>query len=200
MSARRTRKPRTSARSIGASIIVDRLFGIDKLVDSIVANYEAEFRSGWEEPTDRFGVTSPIEKLFLLGLMPRIMYSPYTRFLRQSFRFNDPWPEKLRDGAIHLFTQCKIIGTWPVDFVVAIRLGEAEIKIVIECDGHDFHERTKEQAARDRSRDRELQRLGFKIMRFTGAEIWRDPWACVGEVEADVRAWLDERREEGEPS
>lgn len=55
-------------------------------------------------------------------------------------------------------------------------------QIIVECDGHDFHERTKEQAAKDRSKDRKLQSLGYKIYRFTGSEIWRDPIKCATEL------------------
>ena len=57
-----------------------------------------------------------------------------------------------------------------------------ESKIIVECDGHDFHERTKEQAAKDKRRDRELQRLGYKVYRFTGKEINEDSIACAREV------------------
>lgn len=53
---------------------------------------------------------------------------------------------------------------------------------IVECDGHDFHERTKEQARHDRSRDRHFTKLGFRVLRFTGSEIWKDPFACVDEV------------------
>lgn len=55
-------------------------------------------------------------------------------------------------------------------------------EILIECDGHDFHERTKEQARRDRARDREFQRLGYKVFRFTGSEIFADPIRCANEA------------------
>ena len=48
------------------------------------------------------------------------------------------------------------------------------VKYAIECDGHDFHEKTKEQAARDKKRDNIIQSKGWKIFRFTGSEIWRD--------------------------
>lgn len=65
-----------------------------------------------------------------------------------------------------------------VDFVVSGHCGE----IVIECDGHDFHERTREQAERDRRRDRELQFAGYVVCRFTGTEIVRSPAACSREV------------------
>jgi very-short-patch-repair endonuclease len=55
-------------------------------------------------------------------------------------------------------------------------------RLAIECDGHDFHERTKEQARHDRSRDRALQLAGWTVLRFTGSEIHRDVDACVGQV------------------
>lgn len=55
-------------------------------------------------------------------------------------------------------------------------------KLIVECDGHDFHERTKEQAARDRSRDRRAVHEGVDCFRFTGSEIWRDPWGCAEEL------------------
>ena len=44
-------------------------------------------------------------------------------------------------------------------------------KICIYADGHTYHERTEEQALRDRNIDRELQNLGFIVLRFTGKEI-----------------------------
>lgn len=54
--------------------------------------------------------------------------------------------------------------------------------IVVEVDGHDFHERTKEQAQRDKTRDRLFQQLGFKVLRYTGSEVWRDPIKCALEA------------------
>jgi very-short-patch-repair endonuclease len=57
-----------------------------------------------------------------------------------------------------------------------------EKELLIECDGHDFHEKTKEQAMKDRKKDRILQSLGFKIFRFTGSEIYNDPINCADEA------------------
>jgi len=71
----------------------------------------------------------------------------------------------------------KQIGNYRVDFLITnIKSGE---KFVIECDGHDFHERTKDQAQRDKERDRNLQAKGFKVFRFTGSEIWKTLGHCV---------------------
>jgi very-short-patch-repair endonuclease len=55
------------------------------------------------------------------------------------------------------------------------------IKVAIECDGHDFHEKTKEQAARDKARDRAITAEGYTLLRFTGSEIWANALACASE-------------------
>lgn len=76
------------------------------------------------------------------------------------------------------------IGNYTADFVIGYRrYPDDDVSwIAIECDGHDFHERTKEQAAHDRARDRHFQSLGLNVFRFTGSEIWKDPVKCVDEV------------------
>lgn len=53
-------------------------------------------------------------------------------------------------------------------------------EVVVECDGHAFHEKTKQQAAHDKKRDRILQLVGFDVLRFTGSEIHRNPHGCGG--------------------
>lgn len=55
-------------------------------------------------------------------------------------------------------------------------------RLVVECDGHEFHERTREQATRDKNRDRELLNAGYPVMRFTGSEIVLSPLKCSGQI------------------
>lgn len=83
------------------------------------------------------------------------------------------------------------IDSYRVDFLLrywrlkdsnAPRGGRIRAAMVIECDGHDFHERTREQAARGRMRDRHFQSVGFGIYHYTGAEIWRDVFAAATEA------------------
>ncbi len=69
--------------------------------------------------------------------------------------------------------------------------------LILECDGHDFHEKTKEQAAKDKRRDRELQHLGYRVFRFTGSEIHNDAIACA--IEAFKGFGLDPNKESGMP-
>lgn len=55
-------------------------------------------------------------------------------------------------------------------------------QLVVECDGAEFHAVTKEQVERDKRRDRYCAARGICVMRFTGAEITRDPRGCAAEV------------------
>lgn len=58
----------------------------------------------------------------------------------------------------------------------------AGTRIAVEVDGHDFHERTKEQAQRDKERDRNLTAAGWHPIRFTGSEVYRDPDRAASDV------------------
>ena len=68
-----------------------------------------------------------------------------------------------------------------------------EQRLAIECDGHEFHEKTPEQAARDKSRDRDLLNLGYPVMRFTGAEIVSGPLKCANQI----MEWVFDKKSRG---
>jgi very-short-patch-repair endonuclease len=72
------------------------------------------------------------------------------------------------------------VGKYRADFVIQLvtDMGQT-IWGVLECDGHDYHERTKEQAEHDKTRDRYFQSIGLLVLRYTGREIWRDPFAVA---------------------
>lgn len=89
---------------------------------------------------------------------------------------------------------CQIpIGSYRPDFYLEVfdqQTEERWFRAIIECDGHEFHERTKSQAARDKRRDRWFQTEGITVLRFTGSEIWRDAIACADQVaDAFHAAW-----------
>lgn len=52
----------------------------------------------------------------------------------------------------------------------------------VEIDGHDFHEKTKQQVSMDKKRERDLSRLGYKVIRFTGSEVYGDPVKCFSDM------------------
>lgn len=49
--------------------------------------------------------------------------------------------------------------------------------VVIECDGYESHH-TKEQRNRDIQRENELKLNGYSVIRFTGTQIYNNPYAC----------------------
>lgn len=81
-----------------------------------------------------------------------------------------------------------------------IRVGDSEyrldievvgegLRVAIETDGHDFHERTPEQVIRDNERERALESEGWRVVRFSGREVRRDPIGCVSELVKLLDAW-----------
>ena len=96
------------------------------------------------------------------------------------------------DYAMHIFPQVNF-GDYRIDIVLMMycrwRVGKSYL--LVECDGHEYHERTKEQARRDRKRDRDLVQAGHVLFRFTGQEIWRDVDACALQCFETLKAASD---------
>lgn len=91
-------------------------------------------------------------------------------------------PHSMAIDEVRLTPQADL-GNYRADFLFTINDVEGkEQKLVVEMDGHDFHERTKAQAAHDKARDRWMTGEGYQVMRFTGSEVWRNPFQVVEEV------------------
>jgi very-short-patch-repair endonuclease len=121
---------------------------------------------------------SPIEQLMLAAL-PWVGYG-YEKRLPEIWDATSQ-AEKTQSNVV-IAPQYQI-GKHRVDFAIFINfVANEQIRIVVECDGHDFHEKNKEQAARDKRRDRDVEIAGWKALRFTGSEIWRDHKACASHV------------------
>ena len=54
--------------------------------------------------------------------------------------------------------------------------------LAVELDGHEFHERTKDQVARRDARDRALHRDGWSLFHYSGSELYAAPLRCVREA------------------
>lgn len=124
---------------------------------------------------------SPIERIFALGLIELAAAEgmAVVSFAEGQFLpVLGPFPAGSLTRLV-VEPQREIGGLHP-DFLIRlwIQPGGAIYSILVECDGHDFHEKTKEQAARDKARDRRLLDEGFTVARFTGSEIHADPHAA----------------------
>lgn len=115
---------------------------------------------------------SPIERLLAIG-MCSIGVSLIDNFI----------PDVVV-GGIH--TQMPIVVndiTYRCDFYIPVLYkNQTEHLFIIECDGHEFHEKTKRQAQKDKQRERNLISAGYTVIRFTGSEIYNNPYKCAKEV------------------
>lgn len=149
------------------------------------------------------GCESPIERMMAhqLAALPSIEAVMQGRGLDAYLYDQDfppgyqlPFKDRIR-GDLIIVGQASI-DRWRADFLIQFMdLAGNVCSIVVECDGHDFHERTKEQAARDRSRDRDMAARGIVVLRFTGSEIYRDPSLCGCEVYNLIRNMYEGIRE-----
>lgn len=98
---------------------------------------------------------------------------------------DSPIEAMLRDALLPLIRDRFVLktrhetGRYKLDFAL---WSEKSWRVAVECDGHEFHEKTKEQAARDRTRERDLVFEGWTVLRFTGSEIYRDAQRCAQDV------------------
>ncbi|RAK61363.1 hypothetical protein DJ021_16910 [Phenylobacterium hankyongense] len=76
------------------------------------------------------------------------------------------------------------LGPYVADFAIH------SAKLVIEVDG-GVHERIAEVAARDVARTEWLQSQGYKVVRFTNAQVTQDIFAVVREIERHLALPLD---------
>lgn len=142
--------------------------------------------SDWEAAKKR--CESPIERRLLAAMMncPYLLDGhSYARVV------NKQDVENYKDFETLIVPQLEI-GRYRLDFGVAwYRPDSGLVMVAVECDGHDFHERTKEQAQRDKSRDRTLLGMGWPVLRFTGSEVYRDAATCADSVaDAIFELWV----------
>lgn len=77
------------------------------------------------------------------------------------------------------------IDKYRVDFLIEyvnISADNGGSKVVVECDSQEFHDRSEFERRYEKQRDRDLQSLGYKVFRFTGTEIFKDPMAVALEI------------------
>lgn len=136
------------------------------------------------ENIDR-AILSPVEQLFYIEY--------YNHYYRAFYR------EELRFLLEPQFNSDKLTGKYTLDFCVDFlgylinadygsRFSENSIQQIdfpllgIEIDSHIWHEKTKEQVQYHKKRERFLISKGWKLLRFTGSEIYKDPAKCFEEV------------------
>lgn len=85
-----------------------------------------------------------------------------------------------------------------VDFLIpVIYKNQENICFIVECDGYEFHQKSKEQVKKDNERTRNLQKQGYEIIRFSGSEIWKNVNECALEIKRIIFSrckYIDSRK------
>ncbi|MGB5099046.1 MAG: tetratricopeptide repeat protein [Methanothrix sp.] len=101
--------------------------------------------------------------------------------LGEKLKLCESEPEKLflvaanKLGYITSFIPQYELSGYRLDFAIPNR------KIAIEIDGYNFH-KTKEQMNYDYKREQSLERLGWRVFRFTGSQVFKNSEKCVHHV------------------
>jgi len=179
-------------------------FGSEKLREQALDFIDAEFQYLKEEARG----DSPIEKLLFLSIKTLILVggTEYTSLAVTKTVADAELAQRVsveqREAETTLICVPQAqIDDMRVDFVFSAFMrpsdGSAPYwrRLIVECDGHDFHERTKQQATRDKRRDRNLVVAGYDCFRFSGTEIWTDPLGCAQQI-ADwaVLGWFGDHK------
>lgn len=133
---------------------------------------------------------SPIEDLFLIAI--RIMCEA---------NYVDYWPDPryTEEGkevpgiGLFVFPQRRI-GKYRADFLLRYERGASVTgaDVIVELDGHDFHDKDKRQRSFEKARDRFLVREGYRVLHFTGSDVVADPYEVAHEVLSLMGICLDE--------
>jgi very-short-patch-repair endonuclease len=127
---------------------------------------------------------SPIEVMFA----HEMLFHPPSHVIWEHVHALGEHTYVMSHGNEYAFTTQRSISNVRLDiFIVAFGPSLANMtQFAIELDGHDFHEKTKEQARRDKSRDRQLLGAGIHTLRYTGSEVVKDASECMTDAFATI--------------
>ncbi len=155
------------------------------------AEYQRAYAAYFDEVLSLW-CESPIEELFVAALLCDFWRYPESRagawipFARNTYACGVRFSQTIMcrsDSHMYWLVQPTVeIGSQQFRPDFACLDEEFDIKIAVELDGHDFHERTKDQAARDKQKDRAFASAGWRVLRFTGSEVYESAESCVSEV------------------
>ena len=111
---------------------------------------------------------SPIEKIFCFA------FDILCAERKIKFVLQPQYELKNRNGKKYFADFCFVTDA---EFL-EIYTPENGLKLVIECDGHEYHS-SKTQIKRDNERDYDLKSSGCEVLHFSGSQIYENPWKCA---------------------
>lgn len=126
-------------------------------------------------------ISSPIEDLFFIAC--HVLAEAHFVKINPDVWTDRKGVDHLGCG-IHIIPQFKV-GKYRVDFHLSqVQIGPDDIltPVIVELDGHDFHDKDKTQRAYEKARDRYLVKEGYRVLHFTGSEVVADPYKVAYEA------------------
>lgn len=163
---------------------------LDKAAVLHAASEESKFQTEMYSNLHDLGMESPIEHMFWIAC--------HAQCAAQYHELNpEPYVDKHGQpqvgAGIHIRPQAQI-GKFRVDFLISqVGIGPDDIlsPVIVELDGHAFHDKDKRQRSYEKARDRYLVREGFRVLHFTGSDVVADPFKVSHEVLDLLGAFLD---------
>lgn len=161
-----------------ARIIKERKFQVVENVKSAMLELSDIVAGQWYtsvlEEMEEQNIVSPIEQLFYA-------YWKFNKYddiaiLNPQHKVGPFFIDFSVDSFIYF------LNTSQKDDRVLLRTISADLpNVAIELDGH-WHEKNPEEVEKDKKRERFLIKEGWKVLRFSGREVVRDPQKCVEEA------------------
>jgi len=155
--------------------LVLETFGEQVCVPSSILKPDIDRRLAWFKTR----VANDFEREVLHAYDHHLVKSPIEQIFLMQWQF-----QKHQGGIKYELLPQKVIEVgetkYAVDFVVT--RPQRQLRLGVELDGHEFHEKSKLQVARDKRRERAIVTRGYHILRFSGYEVYQDVASVVEEV------------------
>lgn len=126
-------------------------------------------------------MTSPIEHLFWIAA--NLLCEANYQVVNPECEYSPDGNHKYGYG-VYIQQQFPV-GNYKVDFLLSQHgVGPDEIltPVVVELDGHAFHDKDKRQRSYEKARDRHLVKAGYRVIHFTGSDVVADPFKVAFEA------------------
>ncbi len=126
------------------------------------------------------GMESPIEDMFWVAChaICRVAYEEVT----PTPDYDNKTGSVTYPSGVYIYPQSSV-GKYRVDFLLhRSSHGIDSSPVVVELDGHDFHDKDKKQRSYEKARDRALVKAGHRVVHYTGSDVVADPFKVAWEV------------------
>lgn len=156
---------------------------LDEKCNILTMGFYSDTISELEEEAAGGPIESPVEQLFYIEWKFRQFCNNKIKLLCLHPQYQDDTTKGfIVDFYVNMMAE---VLTWqetsnPKKFKIITSIFPPHLGI--EIDGHLWHEKTKEQVARDKKRERILTANGWQLLRFAGSEVYKNPTKSVQET------------------